>query len=180
MYDSSPTSFSCDYELSLLNAIREVFPATEIWGCYFHFSQNFRRNLGEVSFYFVFLRFIIPLLVWFISWSRQWSGISSSSTNVACIGICSWKRIWFWRMKNYSCTYKYRFGAISWYNTSKCIILVNQIIMVVHEETENFQGHLRMFMLVLWMVCFVMFCYAILMLCLKMKILKNYNFLLKI
>ena len=99
MYDSSPTSFSCDYELSLLNAIREVFPATEIWGCYFHFSQNFRRNLGEVSFYFVFLRFIIPLLVWFTSWSRQWSGISSSSTNVACIGICSWRGYGFgvWR-----------------------------------------------------------------------------------
>ena len=46
--DVAPESFGCDFEQALINAITTVFPAAIIYGCFFHFSQNFRHHLGEV------------------------------------------------------------------------------------------------------------------------------------
>uniref|UniRef100_A0A914DAC1 MULE transposase domain-containing protein n=1 Tax=Acrobeloides nanus TaxID=290746 RepID=A0A914DAC1_9BILA len=45
--DNAPSTFSIDFEKSLINAIIRVFPAADIRGCYFHFSQNFRWHLSD-------------------------------------------------------------------------------------------------------------------------------------
>jgi hypothetical protein len=42
-----PLSFNCDFELSIWNAIEEVWPGTCINGCYFHLTQNIWKHVQE-------------------------------------------------------------------------------------------------------------------------------------
>ena len=48
---SMPQSFNVDFELATFNAVKEVFgPNIEIYGCYFHLSQSFFRNVQLKGF----------------------------------------------------------------------------------------------------------------------------------
>ena len=42
-----PTAISVDFEISLINAFREVFPQAEIRGCFFHLTQSVKRKVQE-------------------------------------------------------------------------------------------------------------------------------------
>ena len=43
---SHPTSFNVDFELATFNAVKKVFGnSIQIYGCYFHLSQSFFRNI---------------------------------------------------------------------------------------------------------------------------------------
>lgn len=51
----NPRSISCDFELGLINAVKELFPQCEIRGCLFHLNQSvFRKlqSLGLSTLYF--------------------------------------------------------------------------------------------------------------------------------
>ncbi len=41
----SPRAVVSDFELALQNAFLLVFPNTQVWGCYFHFTQSIRKYL---------------------------------------------------------------------------------------------------------------------------------------
>lgn len=43
----SPLYISVDFELAMINAIKNVFPLAEINGCYFHLMQNMRKTLRK-------------------------------------------------------------------------------------------------------------------------------------
>ncbi|RNA00587.1 hypothetical protein BpHYR1_016466 [Brachionus plicatilis] len=43
----SPLSVSCDYELAIINAIEEVYPDSEIAGCFFHLKKSIWRHIQE-------------------------------------------------------------------------------------------------------------------------------------
>lgn len=40
-------SISIDYELALINAIKNIFRKVRLVGCYFHYMQALRRNFGK-------------------------------------------------------------------------------------------------------------------------------------
>ena len=43
---SLPESFNVDFELATFSAVRQVFGSNvQIYGCYFHLSQSYFRNL---------------------------------------------------------------------------------------------------------------------------------------
>ena len=46
--EANPTSFVCDFEKSLQNAISSTFEDATITGCYFHLAQSHRRQLGSI------------------------------------------------------------------------------------------------------------------------------------
>ena len=53
---SSPTSFNVDFELAVFSAAKKVFGTNiEIYGCYFHLSQSFFRNVQQKGFYIMFV-----------------------------------------------------------------------------------------------------------------------------
>lgn len=43
----SPSSFSCDFEMGVMNSIRTIFPASHINGCFFHLAKNMRKCLSK-------------------------------------------------------------------------------------------------------------------------------------
>lgn len=43
----SPASIICDFELAAINAIKRVFPRTEIVCCFFHLSQNLWKKIQQ-------------------------------------------------------------------------------------------------------------------------------------
>ncbi|KAL4112648.1 hypothetical protein QTP88_016396 [Uroleucon formosanum] len=43
-----PTSVSCDFEHGAITAIKNSFENINIFGCYFHLSQNFLKKVGEL------------------------------------------------------------------------------------------------------------------------------------
>lgn len=42
-----PVTIHTDYEASLLKALRNVYPAAKLVGCWFHYCQAIRRRLGR-------------------------------------------------------------------------------------------------------------------------------------
>ena len=42
----NPRFISIDFEISVMNAVREHFPNANLSGCLFHLMKNFRRQLG--------------------------------------------------------------------------------------------------------------------------------------
>jgi len=46
----SPLSFYVDFEISMINAISEVFPSARINNCFFHTLQAWRRKLCQLGF----------------------------------------------------------------------------------------------------------------------------------
>ncbi|CAF0936737.1 unnamed protein product [Brachionus calyciflorus] len=47
VYLNSPVSFSCDFEMAILNSLQRVFPSCQILGCWFHLCQNLWRHMQE-------------------------------------------------------------------------------------------------------------------------------------
>lgn len=43
-----PSSVACDFELGAITAIKNAFTDVNIFGCYFHLSQNFLKKIGEL------------------------------------------------------------------------------------------------------------------------------------
>ena len=44
---NDPLSVSCDFELGLINSIEEIFPDSEIHGCFFHLKKCIWRHIQE-------------------------------------------------------------------------------------------------------------------------------------
>ncbi|RNA01702.1 hypothetical protein BpHYR1_007717 [Brachionus plicatilis] len=44
---NSPLSVSSDYELAIINSIQEVFPESEVCGCFFHLKKSIWRHVQE-------------------------------------------------------------------------------------------------------------------------------------
>lgn len=47
IYKMEPNSFMTDYETSLQNALKVVFPNAQCYGCWFHYCQAIRRNISK-------------------------------------------------------------------------------------------------------------------------------------
>ena len=47
--DTKPTSINMDFEKAVMNAAISVYPNCLIYGCYFHLSQNFFKQLNTRS-----------------------------------------------------------------------------------------------------------------------------------
>eukprot|EP00474_Spongospora_subterranea_P006409 CRZ06867.1 hypothetical protein [Spongospora subterranea] len=47
--DISPGSICCDFEVALMGAIKRIYPATPITGCFFHWKQAVRRRLMNIG-----------------------------------------------------------------------------------------------------------------------------------
>jgi len=43
----NPTSISLDFEMAVINSVRQVFPRAELHGCLFHLTKSIRRQLSE-------------------------------------------------------------------------------------------------------------------------------------
>lgn len=43
-----PASFMSDYELAMRNAIKKIYPETEMYACWFHFCQALRRKCSKI------------------------------------------------------------------------------------------------------------------------------------
>ena len=52
---SPPTSINVDFELAVFNAVKKVFESVDIYGCYFHLSQSFFRNIQQKGFYITYV-----------------------------------------------------------------------------------------------------------------------------
>lgn len=48
----NPESFMTDYESGMRKAIRHVYPACVIRGCYFHYTQAIRKRSRKISGFF--------------------------------------------------------------------------------------------------------------------------------
>ncbi|KII62541.1 hypothetical protein RF11_08025 [Thelohanellus kitauei] len=46
-YNWMPSIITCDFEISLITAIRNEFPQSQIQGCYFHLQQSITRKLKK-------------------------------------------------------------------------------------------------------------------------------------
>lgn len=46
--DLEPTSVTCDFELAAITAIQNAFKDINIFGCYFHLSQNYLKKIGDL------------------------------------------------------------------------------------------------------------------------------------
>jgi len=44
-----PTSISLDFEMAVMNSVRQVFPRAELHGCLFHRTKSMRRQLSETT-----------------------------------------------------------------------------------------------------------------------------------
>lgn len=49
-------SFTTDYELAMRNAIREVYPNSNLIACWFHFTQAVKKNASKISGFLPFIR----------------------------------------------------------------------------------------------------------------------------
>lgn len=49
-----PDLYVCDYEISVHNALKEVYDGISIQGCYFHYKQAIRKNLKKHNLYNLF------------------------------------------------------------------------------------------------------------------------------
>lgn len=47
--DINPTDVTIDFEMAAINAIRAVFPLTDVHGCHFHWSQNLWRHIQNIG-----------------------------------------------------------------------------------------------------------------------------------
>lgn len=45
----APETVSADYEISIIEAVKDVFPAAEFQGCFFHFSQCLWRKIQNIG-----------------------------------------------------------------------------------------------------------------------------------
>ena len=53
---SNPNSINVDFEKAVFNAVQKTFGAgVEIYGCYFHLSQNFFKHVRKMEFYIMYL-----------------------------------------------------------------------------------------------------------------------------
>lgn len=43
----SPLFVSIDYELGMINAVKNVLPNSSIWGCIFHLFQNLKKKINK-------------------------------------------------------------------------------------------------------------------------------------
>lgn len=43
------SGFTCDYEVAVMNAIKEAFPEVKITGCYFHFKKATKKKTKELK-----------------------------------------------------------------------------------------------------------------------------------
>jgi len=43
----NPTSISLDFEMAVMNSVRQAFPHAELHGCLFHLTKSMRRQLSE-------------------------------------------------------------------------------------------------------------------------------------
>lgn len=48
--DLKPQSIACDFELGAITAIKNSFEDVNIFGCYFHLSQNFLKKNWRLTF----------------------------------------------------------------------------------------------------------------------------------
>ena len=46
----SPKEFHCDFEISLSNVFKSVFPATNIKNCLWHFDRNLEINKNKICY----------------------------------------------------------------------------------------------------------------------------------
>lgn len=51
----NPTRFSVDYEITIHQALRQVFPDSRIDGCFFHLIKNLKKSLSENNLLGLFL-----------------------------------------------------------------------------------------------------------------------------
>ena len=42
---NSPTNILMDFERAALNSVRQVYPNTELKGCFYHFSSNISKHI---------------------------------------------------------------------------------------------------------------------------------------
>ena len=47
--DCKPDKVLLDFEIAPVNAFQKHHPASMLLGCYFHFTQNFVRKIGEIG-----------------------------------------------------------------------------------------------------------------------------------
>lgn len=45
----APAAINCDFEQAAIAAMEENFPRTQIYGCFFHLSQNLQKHLAEIG-----------------------------------------------------------------------------------------------------------------------------------
>ena len=43
----NPTSISLDFEMAVMNSVRQTFPRAELHGCLFYLTKSMRRQLSE-------------------------------------------------------------------------------------------------------------------------------------
>lgn len=44
-----PKSITCDFEIAAFKSVAEIFPTTEIRGCFFHLAKNMKKHLCELG-----------------------------------------------------------------------------------------------------------------------------------
>ena len=45
----SPTDILMDFKLAALNSVRQVYPNTELKGCFYHFSSNIWKHIQNLG-----------------------------------------------------------------------------------------------------------------------------------
>ena len=45
----SPTDILLDFKLAALNSVRQVYPNTELKGCFYHFSSNIWKHIQNLG-----------------------------------------------------------------------------------------------------------------------------------